>query len=323
MLITITLAVVLMLSVMVFTTPYFCAMFIRAVFATTKQSPPPGYEEMAQHVTVYNDVEYPSAHGSNQLDIYLPKDTEQPHATILFMHGGGYVGGDKGEVTYLATAMSEKGYAVVSMNYARAPQASYPVPLVQLGEVYAFIKADTRYNLDAENLIFAGSSAGAHCVAQFVTMQTSAAYAELIGSTQTVPAENIAAVLLYCGPYDFETFGTQSNYFMNFMMGRSMWAYFDTFKWSERYGYSATLKHHVTGEFPPTFITDGNTGSFAHDGKELEQTFLNLHVPVVSYFPSIDDEKTGHEFQYDMHTPAGDTVFDQAMLFLDAYSQQP
>ena len=315
------LVVTLVLLYMIFGTPYFCAMLVRAVFANSEQYPPPNHQQIAQSVTIHNDIEYPSEYGGNVLDIYLPQYASQPLATVIFVHGGGYVGGDKQETRYFAASLAANGYAVVSINYKRAPEANYPIPLIQLGEVCDFVKSDTLYKLDATNLIFAGSSAGAHCAAQFAAAQSSKEYADLLKIEQTVPPEDIAAVLLYCGPYDFELFGTQSNNFMNFMMGRTMWAYFGTYDWRAEYGHLATLKHHVTSEFPPTFITDGNTGSFERDGIELAQSLRDIDVPVTSFFIDINDETAGHEFQYDMQSPAAEEVFILTVDFLDVYAK--
>jgi len=315
------LAVIFVLLYMVFCTPYFCAMLVRAVFANPGQDPPSNYQQIVQSIIVHNDIEYPSEYGSNLLDIYLPKNASQPLATIIFVHGGGYVGGDKQETRYFAETLAANGYAVVSINYERAPQAKYPIPLIQLGEAYDFVKSDTLYNFDAANLIFAGSSAGAHCVAQFATIQSSKEYADLLEIEQTVPAEDITAVLLYCGPYDFEMFGKRSSNLMNFMMDRTMWAYFGTHDWRAEYGYLTTLKHHVTSHFPPTFVTDGNTGSFEYDGIELEQTLRDMNVPVTSFFMYSNVEIAGHEFQFDMQSSAAKRVFILTLDFLDIYTK--
>ena len=317
----IALILVLFLIYASFFTPYFSAMLIRAVFSTTKQEPLENYEQIAENVTVHNDIEYSSKYGSNTLDVYLPSNGGEPHKTIVFMHGGGYVGGDKNETKYFATSLAASGYAVVSINYARAPETKYPTPLMQLSEVCDFIKTDTTYNLDETNLIFAGSSAGAHAVAQFANIQTSKKYSDLLGIEQTVPAENISVTLLYCGPYNYEIFATQSNGFMNFMMKRSMWAYFGTYNWQEEYGHSATLKYHVTSNFPPTYITDGNIASFERDAKELELALQELNVSVDSYYIDTEHEDASHEFQYEMQTLHGKTVFNQTIDFLDKYAK--
>ena len=314
-------AVILILLYMIFGTPYFCAMLVRAVFANSEQNPPLNYQQIAQSITIHNDIEYPSEHGSNILDVYLPKNINKPLATVIFVHGGGYVGGDKQETKYFAASLAANGYAVISINYERAPQANYPIPLIQLGEVCDFIKSDALYKFDASNLIFAGSSAGAHCVAQFATIQSSREYADLLEIEQTVPLINISAVLLYCGPYDFEWFGTRSGGLINFMMERTMWAYFGTHDWRTEYGYLATLKYHITTSFPPTFVTDGNTGSFEHDGIELAQSLQALDVPVTSFFIDGTDETAGHEFQYDMQSPAAEKVFILTMDFLRTYTE--
>lgn len=310
----------LILSYILFMTPFFSAMVIRFAFSMTEQSPPLDYEEISRKVTVYSDVAYPSEYGRNILDIYLPKDSDRPLTTIIWMHGGGYVGGDKKETKYFATSLAAKGYAVVSFNYELAPKENYPAPLIQLGEVCAFIKSEHMYPFDTKRLVFAGSSVGAHCTAQFISIQASKEYADLIGIKQTVPLEYVKAVLLYCGPYNFEKIGTQSqNRFLGFMTRQAMWAYFGEKDWRDQYGQSATIPYHVTTAFPPTFLTDGNTGSFEEDAKELEKTLENLSVPVESYYIDVDDKVIGNEYQYDMHTPAAEEAFLRTLTFLEKH----
>lgn len=164
-----------------------------------------------------------------------------------------------------------------------------------MGEVYEFIKSENTYHFDPTHVVFAGSSVGAHYMAQSVTIQASKEYAALLGIQQTVPLQNITAALLYCGPYNFERFGTESrNVLVSFMAKQAMWAYFGVKDWRGQYGKSATLQNHVTAVFPPTFITDGNTGSFERDGKELEETLREWKVSVESYYVDINKETIGH-----------------------------
>lgn len=59
----------LILSYILFMTPFFSAMVIRFAFSMTEQSPPLDYEEISRKVTVYSDVAYPSEYGRNILDI--------------------------------------------------------------------------------------------------------------------------------------------------------------------------------------------------------------------------------------------------------------
>jgi para-nitrobenzyl esterase len=52
------------------------------------------------------------------LDLYLPqaKKTEKPLPVIVFIHGGGFTGGDKG-LTELCGNLAAEGFAVASINY--------------------------------------------------------------------------------------------------------------------------------------------------------------------------------------------------------------
>jgi acetyl esterase/lipase len=56
---------------------------------------PANYGELSQKVRAEKDIKYPSRFRSNRLDLFSPKDAAGPLPTILWTHGGGFVGGDK------------------------------------------------------------------------------------------------------------------------------------------------------------------------------------------------------------------------------------
>lgn len=41
------------------------------------------------------DVSFDDRYGSSTMDFYLPDDGAVVHPTVMFIHGGGWVGGDK------------------------------------------------------------------------------------------------------------------------------------------------------------------------------------------------------------------------------------
>ena len=53
---------------------------------------------------------------------------------------GGFVGGDKSDITGYAVELVARGYTVININYALAPKRKYPTPVLQLGEAYEYIK---------------------------------------------------------------------------------------------------------------------------------------------------------------------------------------
>jgi acetyl esterase/lipase len=114
-----------------------------------------------------------------KLDVYRPAgDTNTKRPAIVWVHGGGFSGGDKtsGEIVAEATDMAKKGYVNVSINYRLYPPGcSASSGGSQVGCVQAIIDAQhdaqaavrflrknaATYGVDTNRLAIGGSSAGA------------------------------------------------------------------------------------------------------------------------------------------------------------------
>ncbi|CAG8654250.1 7335_t:CDS:2, partial [Ambispora leptoticha] len=68
------------------------------------------------------------------LDVYARKDlsSESPKPVLLFVHGGGWIGGDKSLPYPIIRHLAEVGWVVVSINYRLAPSSTYPNPLIRM-----------------------------------------------------------------------------------------------------------------------------------------------------------------------------------------------
>ncbi|WP_189636006.1 alpha/beta hydrolase [Paenibacillus ihbetae] len=279
---------------------------------------PLNWAELQQVVEVHQDLPYPSAFKSNNMDIYLPKDRAGKLPTILWVHGGAFVSGDKSGTAHWCTMMASKGYAVVSMNYEVAPEARYPAPVLQMTEVYLHLKELADYpSLDLDRLIVGGDSAGAQIASQFIAIQTNADLAQRMGIEQAVPMDSLQAALLYCGPYNVKQLASVTGRFEKFFLNQLGWAYIGTRDWKDgAEAEEASTTNHVTGDFPPTFITDGNTGSFEHHGKELEARLQEASVPVTSLFYPLSYGEVQHEYQFQLNTKEAMECFEMTLTFL-------
>ena len=295
------------------------SLLMRKMFEFPKLSPPAGYATMKDSVTIHSDLVYPSKYAENTLDLYLPKEqSDSPLPVILWVHGGAYVGGDKRDARNYCTSLAAQGYAVISMNYARAPEARYPIPIIQMQEVYAWLcRFEKEYSFDLSRIVLAGDSAGAHSAATFALIQTNSDYAAKMGFKPVISAWHIRGLLLYCGPYDVPMMGDIPGFF-GFMISRAGWAYFGTPHWTKDFAESATIRHHLTGDYPPVFITDANAASFKPQGQALVNALTRVNIPVKSYFPP-DTEKTTHEYQFLMDTSSGAQCYAQTLAFLSEY----
>lgn len=104
-------------------------------------------------------------HERNVLDAYLIGRPGEPSPTLVFFHGGGYVGGDKSAINSgkLKKECLEAGISVISCNYRFISSDPYPAPMLDGTRALQFVRyMAEEWNLDPNRIASAGSSAGGH-----------------------------------------------------------------------------------------------------------------------------------------------------------------
>lgn len=98
------------------------------------------------------------------MDIWLPDEGDGPFPLIVFVHGGGWVGGDKRENTMPgAFKVMSQGYALACINYRIAPDVVWPAPLEDVRGGLRYLRAHAEeYQLKTDKIAGWGNSAGAH-----------------------------------------------------------------------------------------------------------------------------------------------------------------
>ena len=313
----------MLLGVWVIISPYPVNMVIRMLFHGGVAVAPENYDEIVEQVDIKRNVSYDSQYKKGKMDIISPKNQIEDLPVIIWVHGGGFVGGDKSDIEEYAVQIAHEGYVVVNINYALAPEAKYPTPVLQLGEVYQFLLNNQKeYQIDMTNLFLAGDSAGAHIVGQFSMIQTENSYAELVGIDPVMNPEDINAVLLFCGPFDLMRFMeiTENNAILKFFVHRILWGYagIEDAK-DQRELKEISLIDYVSGNFPPSFITDGNTYTFTEQGKNFSEKLQQLGVEVVTVFYDTEDTLL-HEYQFMMDNEYSYMTYKKVLQFLQQYS---
>jgi acetyl esterase/lipase len=101
------------------------------------------------------------------LDIYLPANTKGKVPLVIFIHGGGWLGNDKyADISYMKKTVAEivsSGYALASIDYRFATQATFPAQIQDCNRAISFLvdNAD-QYGLDNKRIAVMGFSAGGH-----------------------------------------------------------------------------------------------------------------------------------------------------------------
>lgn len=99
------------------------------------------------------------------LDVYAPQGPG-PHPLVVFIHGGGWTGGDKAQNAPDAAFFVRQGFAFASVNYRLSPAVRHPVHVQDVARAVAFLRSSApRFNADPERLVLMGFSSGAHLAA--------------------------------------------------------------------------------------------------------------------------------------------------------------
>lgn len=158
-------------------------------------------------VRVLRDLDYiPGGHERQRLDLYLPEKADRPLPLIVWVHGGGWQGGDKAGCP--AVRFATNGYAVAAINYRFSQHAIFPAQIHDCKAAIRWLRANAgQYRLDPEHSAAWGGSAGGHLVA---LLGTTAHVKEFEGPGGNADqSSRVQAVVDWFGPTDFLTVGAK------------------------------------------------------------------------------------------------------------------
>lgn len=311
-------AIVVVIVVAFNVSPWPGALVFRRAFESSAVEKPTGYATMRSRTKVVGNLSYPSKFGRNDFDLYLPKQRSQSLPVIVWVHGGGFIAGDKQGVSTYATMLASRGYAVAAMNYDYAPDATYPTPVIQVGELITHLyEIAGRYGLDADRIVIGGDSAGAQIAAQFAAIETTPGYSQKSRIPAISLRRPLKAALLFCGPYDVSRLTSVGNSWIARQFVQTVgWSYLGHKDWqSTQAAKMASVVDYVSSGFPRAYIVDGNYFSFPTHARELYGRLRNDGVDAtLSLYPN--KPKLPHEFQFDFSHPESYDVWNKTLKFL-------
>ncbi len=150
------------------------------------------------------DVPYASRSPAENLDIYLPDAGDGPFPIILFIHGGGFVIGDKRDIHVMTFLKGiERGYALVSVNYRLSSEAVFPAGLQDIKAAIRWLKANSeQYRLDGNRIAACGGSSGGNYAAMVCLTDHVTEFDDLSLGYPGYPC-NVQAAVDWFGPTDF------------------------------------------------------------------------------------------------------------------------
>jgi acetyl esterase/lipase len=162
-------------------------------------------------VTSLADVTYSTIPGYRPLvvDIYMPPKGKAPKPLVLFIHGGGWVGGHtrhSGALANFPAALARlagEGFVVASVEYRLAGEAPFPAQVQDARAALRFLKSNAaRYGLDPARTGIWGGSAGGHLSA-LTAMSCGDASLDAPGTKAAPGSECVQAAVIWYGVFDF------------------------------------------------------------------------------------------------------------------------
>ena len=140
----------------------------RAPKATSIQ-PAPTSTSTATY-TLYSNLAYvPGGNSQQILDLYVPKNTHgRPVPLIVYVHGGGWLAGDKSELQGNAGWESylSEGFAIASIDYTLSETAIFPQQIYDVNASIRYLRVNApKYHMNGNEIGLWGESAGGQLVA--------------------------------------------------------------------------------------------------------------------------------------------------------------
>lgn len=281
-------------------------------------TPPPHIQQIRDEVNIIPDLIYEEESGA-LLDIYFPEEMEDSVPVILWIHGGGFVGGSKDSRRDYAMALAHEGYVVANIDYGLAPEQLYPGPIFQANAALDYMQQHAAdFGGDMSRVFIGGDSAGAQIASQLSAVLSNSELAAKMDILPAIGSDTLRGAVLFCGLYNMKTVAATQfpniDYFLNTYTGT---ADFESF---ERIQEMSTVQH-ITSGFPDSFIAVGDGDPLASQSAELANIIRLNGAAVETMFFENSGKNLQHEFQYALDTLDGQETLARTIDFLSLKSR--
>ena len=208
---------------------------------------------------------------------------EGKYPVLFYIHGGGFVAGDKKYRRALSRWSANQGYFVVNVNYGLGPDCLFPEPLRQIVRAFNWgEKHAEELNLDTDRMIVSGDSAGGYYAAMLACVTTNPVMQERLGVSTKL---RFQGAIFNCGIYDLATALTAKVPFG--LADKILWDFANVKKADlkdyEWYNMCAPLDY-INADFPASFVTYAGKDFFCGgQGPKLVEKLKSLGVHVEEY----------------------------------------
>ncbi len=128
-----------------------------------------GFDSTNTNVKHHWDIFYTKAKDSLQsLDVYWNSESKDAKV-LIFVHGGGWLSGDKKQYKEMAENLARNGLTVVLVNYRLSPMVKFPSHIEDVASAIHWTKSTIgTFNGNKETIYLMGHSAGGHLISMML-----------------------------------------------------------------------------------------------------------------------------------------------------------
>lgn len=268
------------------------------------------FGQVNPNVTIERDVQYGSV-GDRALvlDIVRPKqEPKDPMPVVVFIHGGGWSGGNKRDGLPLLVPLAEKGYFCVSVGYRLSGEAPWPAQIHDCKAAIRWLRAQAKqYHIHPDKIGAWGASAGGHLA---LMLGLTSDVAELEGASGSPGySSRVTCVVNWFGPTDLLTTWKDSSPsasvkgLVEKLVGGPLGEKQDVLK-------SASPITYISKDDPPVLTMHGNKDPIVPFSQATLLDEAMKKVGAESFLVVV--ENAGHGF-------GGRQIFERVHAFFDKY----
>ena len=242
---------------------------------------------------------------SLEADVFLPPLEEKNRPAVLFIHGGGWIEGDRSQLRGYGILLARLGFVCMCNSYRLSNESIWPAQIQDVNCAIRYLRANaTDLGLDPDRIGVSGNSAGGH----LSLMAAATNYDQIFegeGGNNEVSSEIKAVCAIYPPTTirQLEMANPLENAFL-MLMGKEAK--------KEDYDKASPL-NYVTEDYPPCMLIHGSTDSVVRlkDSTKFYEKLIEFNRPASLHIFSEEEHAFDGEPDY------GRAIADlQALFFL-------
>jgi len=242
---------------------------------------------------------------SLEADVFLPPLEEKNRPAVLFIHGGGWIEGDRSQLRGYGILLARLGFVCMCNSYRLSNESIWPAQIQDVNCAIRYLRANaTDLGLDPDRIGVSGNSAGGH----LSLMAAATNYDQIFegeGGNNEVSSEIKAVCAIYPPTTirQLEMVNPLENAFL-MLMGKEAK--------KEDYDKASPL-NYVTEDYPPCMLIHGSTDSVVRlkDSTKFYEKLIEFNRPASLHIFSEE------EHAFDGKPDYGRAIADlQALFFL-------